>query len=43
MTHWPYIFAAYALTFVGTLAVGLWSYIAMRRAEARVHQTERDA
>ncbi|MFM7027303.1 MAG: hypothetical protein ACKOXK_01325 [Chakrabartia sp.] len=43
MTHWPFIIAAYALTFIGTLAVGLWSYIDMCRAEARVRQIERDA
>ena len=30
---WPYIVAAYALTVLGTLAVTLWSWRAMRRAE----------
>ena len=34
MNPWPFIIAAYALTVAGTLAVTLWSYAAMRRAEA---------
>jgi len=29
----PYIVAAYALTILGTLAVTLWSWRAMRKAE----------
>jgi len=31
---WPFIIAAYALTVAGTLAVTVWSFVAMRRAEA---------
>jgi hypothetical protein len=34
MNAWPFIITAYALTIAGTLAVTLWSYAAMRRAEA---------
>jgi hypothetical protein len=34
MNAWPFIVASYALTIGGTLAVTLWSYIAMRKAEA---------
>ena len=34
MNPWPFIIAAYALTVAGTLAVTLWSFAAMRRAEA---------
>jgi len=30
---WPFIIAAYALTVLGTLAVTLWSWRAMRKAE----------
>ena len=30
---WPFIIAAYAITILGTLAVTLWSWRAMRRAE----------
>ena len=36
MTHWPFIIAAYGLTAAATLVVTLWSYLAMRRAEAAV-------
>lgn len=35
MNHWPFIIAAYAIALGGTGAVTLWSYLAMRRAEAR--------
>lgn len=31
---WPFIVAAYALTIAGTLAMAVWSFVAMRRAEA---------
>jgi hypothetical protein len=31
---WPFIIAAYALTLLGTAGLTLWSYAAMRRAEA---------
>jgi hypothetical protein len=31
---WPFIVAAYALTIAGTLGMALWSFLAMRRAEA---------
>ena len=34
MNPWPFILAAYALTIAATLAATLWSYVAMRRAEA---------
>jgi hypothetical protein len=34
MNAWPFIIAAYALSIGGTVAVTLWSFIAMRRAEA---------
>lgn len=43
MNHWPFIMAAYALTGVGTFVLTLWSYRAMRRAEAAVAKMERDA
>jgi hypothetical protein len=33
MNHWPFILAAYALTAAGTIALVLWSWAAMRRAE----------
>lgn len=34
MNPWPFVFAAYGLTIAGTLALALWSWAAMRRAEA---------
>ena len=34
MNAWPFIIAAYALSVGGTVAVTLWSFVAMRRAEA---------
>ena len=30
---WPFIIAAYAITILATLAVTLWSWRAMRKAE----------
>ena len=34
MNPWPFVFAAYALTVIGVAGLILWSYRAMRRAEA---------
>lgn len=34
MNHWPFILAAYGITIGGTVALTVWSHIAMRRAEA---------
>jgi hypothetical protein len=34
MNPWPFIVGAYAVTIGATLAVTLWSWLAMRRAEA---------
>ena len=33
---WPFIIAAYAIGLLGTLAMTLWSWRAMRRAERDV-------
>ncbi|MGZ8337037.1 MAG: heme exporter protein CcmD [Allosphingosinicella sp.] len=35
MNHWPFIIAAYAIGIAATLGLGLWSWAAMRRAEAQ--------
>ena len=35
MNHWPFIIAAYAVAIAGTVGVTLWSFLVMRRAEAR--------
>jgi len=32
---WPFVIAAYALGVCATLALALWSWLAMRRAERR--------
>lgn len=34
MNPWPFVIAAYAATLIGTAGVALWSWAAMRRAEA---------
>lgn len=41
MNPWPFIAAAYALSVAGTLAVTLWSFAAMRRAEAEAETLRR--
>jgi hypothetical protein len=33
MSHWPFILGAYAATFVGTVGLAGWSWLAMRRSE----------
>ena len=33
MSQWPFVIAAYALAVLGTIAITLWSFAAMRRAE----------
>ena len=35
LDHWTFVIAAYAIGIVGTLALVGWSWLAMRRAEAR--------
>ena len=42
MNPWPFVFAAYALTLVATLALTAWSWVAMRRAEAAAARLGRD-
>lgn len=41
MNHLPFIIGAYAVGIGGTLGVTLWSFIAMRRAEARAEALTR--
>jgi Flp pilus assembly protein CpaB len=33
VNRWAFVIAAYAIALAGTLALVLWSYVAMRRAE----------
>ncbi|MBB3988800.1 hypothetical protein [Croceicoccus naphthovorans] len=35
LNHWPFVIAAYAIGVIGTLGMVAWSWIAMRREEAR--------
>ena len=42
MNHWPFIIAAYGLTILGMLGLALWSWAAMRRAEADARTLRRD-
>lgn len=34
MNPWPFVYGAYAFAVLGTAALTLWSWAAMRRAEA---------
>ena len=42
MTHWPFILGAYAFALLGTIGVTLWSWLAMRRAEADAEAVRRE-
>lgn len=42
MNHWPFIVAAYAITIAATIALTLWSWAAMRRAEAQVDRLRQE-
>jgi len=42
MNHWPFILAAYGLAAGGTLALLVFSWVAMRRAEAEADRIGRD-
>ena len=35
LDQWNFVLAAYAVGILGTLVVAAWSWLAMRRAEAR--------
>ena len=41
MNPWPFVLAAYAVAVGGTAALVLWSWIAMRRAEAEAARLSR--
>jgi hypothetical protein len=42
MNHWPFIIGAYGLTILGMLGITLWSWSAMRSAEADADALRRD-
>lgn len=39
LDQWTFVMAAYAVSVFGTLATVLWSWLAMKRAEARRDRT----
>jgi hypothetical protein len=41
MNAWPFIIGAYAVSVGGTLAFVLWSWAAMRRAEAEAERLKK--
>jgi len=41
MNPWPFVLAAYAAAVTLTIALLLWSYISMRRAEAAADSLKR--
>jgi hypothetical protein len=41
MNPWPFVIGAYAATVAATLGLTLWSWIAMRRAEAEADKMGR--
>jgi len=41
MNPWPFVIAAYSVTFLATAGLMLWSYVAMRRAEAAADALKR--
>lgn len=38
MNHWPFVFAAYAIVLMGTVAVIVTSLVSMRKAERHADQ-----
>ena len=41
MNPWPFVLAAYAVTIGATVALILWSLVAMHRAERRLEEVRR--
>lgn len=41
MSHWPFIWGAYAIAIGGTLVLTVQSWLAMRKAEAEAEQLVR--
>jgi hypothetical protein len=41
LDHWDFVLAAYAVGVIGTLALVLWSWLAMRAAERRRDDSRR--
>jgi hypothetical protein len=41
LDQWEFVIAAYAIGVLGTLAMAGWSWLAMKRAEARREEVKR--
>ncbi len=41
LDHWEFVIAAYAVGVMGALAMAAWSWLAMKRAEARRDEVKR--
>lgn len=41
LDQWEFVIAAYAVGVLGTLAMAAWSWLAMKRAEARRDEVKR--
>jgi hypothetical protein len=41
LDQWNFVIAAYAVVIIGTFGMSLWSWIGMRRAEARRDQARK--
>lgn len=41
MSPWPFVIAAYAVAIGATVALLLWAFVAMRRAEAAADELKR--
>ena len=41
MNPWPFVIAAYGVTVGATVALVLWAYVSMRRAEAAADALKR--
>jgi hypothetical protein len=42
MNPWPFVISAYAIALGGSFSLLLWSWLAMRRAEAEADTLRRD-
>ncbi|WP_404711445.1 hypothetical protein [Sphingomonas sp. MMS24-J13] len=39
---WPFVLAAYGIAVGGTIGLAIWSFVALRRAEARADALDRN-
>lgn len=41
MNYWPFVIAAYAITFAGTIGLVVWAWRCMSTAERRLDEIKR--